>query len=710
MRCWMGSSDRDRRATDAGARRNVNLSAFSARALGGVSTRLRRTGYLRKWIILGALIGVVAGLGAIAFTTALEWATRFFLGTLAGYTPPTPFGEGHAFASGGHFARPWSIPLVVGLGGLLSGFLVFKFAPEAEGHGTDAAIAAVHHGPKGIRARVSGIKIVASALTIGSGGSAGREGPTAQISAGFGSMLSRWLDLTPSDARIAVAVGIGAGIGSIFRAPLGGAILGAEVLYRDDVEVEALIPSIVASIVGFAVFGAVEGFSPIFGVLQGYQFRHPFHLVYFALIGVVAGLVGRLYARSFYGVVRLTHRLPGSRMLKPAAAGVLVGLIALVVPEVLGTGYGWVQAAMGPRLLTLPLWIVLLLPFAKILATSLSIGSGGSGGIFGPGMVIGGFLGAGAWRLLSDLPGVPASPAPFVVVGMIACFGSVAHAPIAVMLMVAEMTGNLHLLAPAMVAVGLAALVVGDVTIYSSQLKNRAESPAHGFRFGLPLLASVPVAEAMRTPRLVLEAKSSVRESLDSLIALDLAGAPVRDERGRFLGSVETDELVEREPGETVDRASDPMTPTVPIEANLDAVVEALAVDHARRVVVLDHDHRVAGLVAASDLVRAYRGFLEESLRRLGSTFRGTMLLEEEVRAGAAAEGKSVSDPSWPKGTVVVAIQRGEQLIFPESQTKLQTGDVVSILAPAGKEDRVRFDIAGPVPAESIEPDGGGMI
>ena len=184
---------------------------------------------------------------------------------------------------------------------------MFRLAPEAEGHGTDAAIAAVHHEPRGIRGRVSAVKILASAITIGSGGSAGREGPTAQISAGFGSMLSRWLDLTPADSRIAVTVGIGAGIGAIFRAPLGGAILGAEVLYREDVEAEALIPSLIASIAAFAVFGIVEGFAPIFHVAGGYHFEHPAELVAYSLIGVLAGLTARLYARSFYGTARLSH-------------------------------------------------------------------------------------------------------------------------------------------------------------------------------------------------------------------------------------------------------------------------------------------------------------------------------------------------------------------------------------------------------------------
>ena len=186
-----------------------------------IVARLKNASYLRKWLILGVVIGVVAGLGAIAFIVALETSGKLLLEGLGGYKPPLPIGEGNRLLAG-HFDRPWAIPLVVALGGLISGFLVFRYVPEAEGHGTDAAIAAVHHNPRGIRGRVTAIKIVASAATIGAGGSAGREGPTAQISAGFGSLLARRLQLTPQDSRIAVSVGIGAGIGSIFRAPLGG--------------------------------------------------------------------------------------------------------------------------------------------------------------------------------------------------------------------------------------------------------------------------------------------------------------------------------------------------------------------------------------------------------------------------------------------------------------------------------------------------------
>ena len=417
------------------------------------------------------------------------------------------------------------------------------------------------------------IKLLSSAATIGSGGSAGREGPTAQISAGFGWLLARKMDLSPQDARIAVTVGTGAGIGAIFRAPLGGAVLGTEILYRDDLEPEALLPSLVASIVGFSNFGAVEGFTPIFGTLHTPQFDHPVQLGYYAMLGIAAGLVGRVYARTFYGTTRLSKRLPGAPWIKPAIAGVLVGLIGLAFPEVLSTGYGWLQIGMRDGLPETALWVILLLPLLKIVTTSLSIGSGGSGGIFGPGMVVGGFVGLAVWRVLHDIaPDVPDVPAPFMVVGMIACFGSIAHAPLGLMLMVAEMTGSLALLPPAMLAIGVAAVVVRQDTIYESQIRSRAEAPGHRARFGLPLLGSTPAREVMRRPRLVLDSHVSLAQGRQMMATAGVEHAPVV-EGERFAGVVRR--TVDDGPP-TVGEAVDSEFPTVSADAHLDAALDAM--------------------------------------------------------------------------------------------------------------------------------------
>ncbi|MGV0736271.1 chloride channel protein [Mycobacterium syngnathidarum] len=443
-----------------------------------LSRFLRRSGYLRKWLVLGVSIGVIAGLGAVVFYLALDYTGRFLLGYLGGYDIPKPVGDGGDDGSPG-FDRPWAIPLITCGGALVSAWLVARFAPEAEGHGTDNAIEAVHTDPRSIRARAIWVKTVASALTIGSGGSGGREGPAAQISAGFGSLLTRRLDLPDDDGRLAVSLGIGSGIGAIFGAPLGGAVLAASIVYREDFDYRALVPGFITSATAYAVLGSILGFDPLFGTLtDGYRFDHPLDLGWFVVLGIVAAMFGWLYARIFYGTVALTAKLPGGKVVKPAVGGLAVGVLALAVPQVLASGYGWAEkAAATDTLMAIPLWIVLLMPLAKIVATSLSIGTGGSGGIFGPGVVVGAFVGAAVWRLgeITGAPGLPASPAVFVVVGMMACFGSVAHAPLAVTIMVAEMTDSFAVIPGAMVAVGIAYMLIArtDVSIYRAQRRYR---------------------------------------------------------------------------------------------------------------------------------------------------------------------------------------------------------------------------------------------
>ena len=316
-----------------------------AAAGGHFGASIRASGYLQKWLLLGVTIGFIAGLGAVLFYVALKYTGEFLLGYLAGYHIPTPVGEGGSHGSAG-FQRPWALPLVTTAGALLSAFIVAKLAPEATGHGTDEAIEAVHGDPRAIRFRAVLVKMVASALTIGSGGSAGREGPTAQISAGFSSLLARRLNLSDEDGRTAVALGIGAGIGAIFAAPLGGAVLAASLPYRDDFDYRYLLPGFITSGTAYAVLGAFLGFEPLFGYIDAeYRFEKAWPLLWFVVIGLVAAAIGYLYARTFHATVGLTHRLPGRPVLKPALGGLLVGLFGLLIPQILSSGYGWAQLA-----------------------------------------------------------------------------------------------------------------------------------------------------------------------------------------------------------------------------------------------------------------------------------------------------------------------------------------------------------------------------
>ncbi len=652
--------------------------------------------YLAKWLFLGTLIGVVAGLGAVAFYLGIAWATDFFLGTLAGYLPPAPAGEGVTRVVAPD--RPWLLPAVTALGALISGLIVFTLAPEAEGHGTDAAIDAIHHKWGRIRARIPPIKLVASAITIGSGGSGGREGPAAQISAGFGSLLSDWLGLDTQDRRIAVAAGMGAGIGAIFRAPLGGALMAAEILYLHDLEVEAIIPGLIASIVGYSVYGAFFGYMPIFGAQTQLAFDQPIQLVYYGLLGVLSGLGGLLYARSFYGISGMFHRLALPRWLKPALGGGLVGLLGIWVPGALHMGYGWVQIGMSRDLLGLPLWMVLVLPLAKILATSLSIGSGGSGGIFGPGMVIGGMLGAAFWRLGQGvLPQMPADPGSFVIIGMMALFGGIAHAPLAVMLMVAEMTGNLSLLAPAMIAVAISTILVGDTTIYRSQLPNRAASPAHRVRFSFPLLSSLLVRDAMTAPGPTVAAAAPLAGVVAAVESDPAGGAVLLNEQAEVVGTVSRAHLAEMPRGDGTIPArqvaeSNPILLTP--DQTLDVALEKLTERGLNWAPVVENRHLV-GRLLTRDIAQEYKQTLQRSVRRATALTAGTVLFEARVEPQSPLAGRALRDLGLPAKALVISVVRAGATIFPRADTRLEAGDTVMIMADPASEVALRTFLAG---------------
>jgi H+/Cl- antiporter ClcA/CBS domain-containing protein len=646
--------------------------------------------YTQKWLVLGTIVGIIAGLGAVVFYEALRLATYVFLQVLAGYRVPLPASEGGAVASS-YFARPWAIPLIACVGALAGAVLVFAVAPEAEGHGTDAAIAAVHHNPRGVRLRTVFVKIVASALTIGSGGSGGREGPTGQISAGFGSFLARFLDLSPADARITVASGIGSGIGAIFGAPLGGAVLATEILYRDDFEVEALLPSFIASIVGYSMWGSFEGFGPLFGYVGNYRLTSAVQLGWFGVIGILGGLVGLLYAKSFYGMAAFFSRLTVPRWVRPAIGGLIVGCIGLAIPEVLGTGYGWIQAGLGAQLLHIPLWIVLILPFARIATTGLSIGSGGSGGIFGPGMVIGAFVGAAVWRLLEPVvPSLGHDPAPYVIVGMMACFGSISRAPLAVMLMVAEMTGTLSLIVPAMLAVGLATLIVrrNDDTIYRSQLRSRAESPAHRILTGLPLLAMVTASQAMAPARCVLAEPGKPSTFLTQMEESEVSAAPLVDPQGHYVGVV-TIRALQDSTGDAsavdVEGLVDSTFAPIHESVHLDVVLDTLTSTPQTWAAVIDDERRVVGTIAITDIVRNYRRTMQANLRRAAELGGSTGISEITVAHNSPIVDVPLRSSSIPRGVLITAIERGRDVIRPTGETIIRSGDRLMVLG--GSDD-----------------------
>lgn len=436
-----------------------------------------------RLLVLAVLMGVVGGLSAQIFVALVGFGEKLLMVGFAGYVPPEPGTMNPAPIIGSWGL--WLIPVITTLGGLMSGLLVYTFAPEAEGHGTDAAVEAFHFKGGRIRPIVPAVKTLASAITIGSGGAAGKEGPAAQISVGIGSVVADLLHLPDEERRLLVLAGMAAGLAAIFKSPLGMAIFAVEILYAGMAfETEALIYTVIASVVAYAVNGLFAGWEPIFLSVQSVVFSRPVALLGYAVLGVVAGLVGAIEPTIFYGIRDLFKRLRMPNHFKPAIGGLMMGSLALVVPQTISTGYGWVQMAMTGGYIG---WSLILLAFAKILAMSLTISSGGSGGVFGPNVYIGGMVGAWvAFAVDQIIPGAKLNPSAFAIVGMAAVFAGTARVPIASLVMVAEMTGGYGLIVPCMLATITSFVIQRTVgsyfrypRLYESQVELRRDSPVH---------------------------------------------------------------------------------------------------------------------------------------------------------------------------------------------------------------------------------------
>jgi CIC family chloride channel protein len=582
-----------------------------------------------RLLSLAFLLGVITGLGAIAFYLATQGVAHVALGKLAGYQPePHPGGEPSLpwlYGAVGAF-RPWVLLLLPMLGGLISGVLVFTVAPEAEGHGTDSVIEAYHHKQGYIRPRVPLVKIVASAITIGTGGSGGREGPIAQIGAGVGSYLAGLLKLKSADRRILMAAGMGAGIAAIFRAPLAGALFAAEVLYRSpEFEPEVIIPAGLASVVSYCTFGAMFGWKPLFNT-PDLTFIQPLQLGPYLLLALFMILLATLYTRSFYGFIGIFHRLGIPKILKPALGALATGLVGVGLyfaagrrPEVLSVfsfGYNALQNAMGGGE-TMSAGILLAIAVGKILTTSLTIGSGGSGGVFGPSMVIGGCGGGalGVW-LHSAWPHLVPHPASFVIIGMGGFFAAAAKTPFSTLIIISEMTGSYHLLLPALWVCMISFLLSDEQSIYRSQVEGRAKSPAHQGSFVQQALSGLSISpfidfEAGREP---LHPETSLEEVISRFDESEYTVLPVADAQNHFLGVVALEDVhvAAREPATrpiicAADLTRSDVTPLIP-EDRLDRAVELFVENDLLALPVVNNhsDRIVRGMVKRYDVSGAY--------------------------------------------------------------------------------------------------------
>ena len=527
-------------------------------------------------IALAPIVGIVAGFGAVLFHGLCQLMTHFCLGALAGYEQGGPSNEAElpGFMSlsvttngDGHVSLiPWLIVLVPTVGGLISGALVYLFAPEAEGHGTDAAIDAYHNKRGLIRARVPLVKMITSAITLGTGGSGGREGPIAQIGAGFGSFLATKLKLSDSDRRILMAAGLGAGIGAIFHAPLAGAIFAIEVLYRDpDFEAEALIPAFIATAVSYCTFSIAifflsgkYAFVPLFATPEGLKFEKPLLLLPLTALALVMSFASLAYVKCFYGIRDLFTRMRIPNLFKPSLGAAATGLLAVGLYytmratsgeeaatdslSVLSFGYGFLQKLLEGSEAPLLISVLLVVGLGKMVTTALTIGSGGSGGVFGPSMVIGAALGTVIGLTLHRwIPLLVAQEdvVIFTILGMASFFAAAANTPVSTLIMVSELTASYELLLPSMWVCALAYMANRGWTVYTEQVKSRLESPAHRGDFIIDVLEGMTVSQVvsdMHRQFVSVPSDMPLREMDQLLTDTKQVCFPVVDHDGKYRG------------------------------------------------------------------------------------------------------------------------------------------------------------------------------
>jgi CIC family chloride channel protein len=578
-----------------------------------------------RTLLHAALVGLGAGILGCAFFACAELVQNLLLERLAAYEPLRAHGEKVWGATASGQLRLWLLVAIPTIGALIGG-LVCRFAPECRGGGGDATIDAFHHEQGVVRRRVLWVKPLASIATLGAGGSGGREGPTMHIGAALGSLIGRYLGVTPRERRVLMVAGIAAGISAVFRAPLGAALIAIEMLYRDDFESEALIPSVLASVIAYSVSISVFGQSTLFGHLPPYAF-HPDQIPLYIGLAIVVSAAASTFVASLRFAQKLFDRADVPDWVRPALGGLSLGILVVLTLHVvgpvigradrglgiLGGGYGVSQVAItGADWLPMG-WtaveVLALLALVKIVASSVTIGSGGSAGDFAPALAIGGLLGGAfgiAARVILHDPTI--QPGAFALVGMGTFYGGIANTPLAALVLVCEMAGSYELLVPLMLAEGLAVIVLRKVSLYPAQLATLRDSPVH--RREVDPLANARCADVLRRDRtfVTLAPETPIRDLLQQV---ELAGPqgifPVVDDARRLRGLISDEALrlaVANPELHLVGVAADLMTPavSVPQDADLRTTAQLLVSNDLRGLPVVDDERRVIGILDEHDL------------------------------------------------------------------------------------------------------------
>jgi CIC family chloride channel protein len=560
-----------------------------------------------RWIyldLLSIVVGISGGLGAVAFRKLVELSHDFFFGFLLPLLPNSYF-----------------VVLLPILGGLIVGPLIYKLAPEAKGDGISHIMIALQRFTGDIRKRAGLVLIFTSAITLGSGGSAGREGPIALIGASAGSAIGKAIKLSARDLKVLTCCGVASGIAATFNAPMGGAIFSMEVISKKFTSLDA-VPILLAAVVGKAV--ATELIDPVPEFVNPNFYFTTFDMVLCFFIGPLFGFLSFLWVKGYYFFEDRFQDLPLPDILKPAIGGLTAGVCGIFFFEfgIMGVGYEGINnifmlAARAPA--TDLLLLLLALGLLKMLATSSTVGSGGSGGVFAPTLYIGTMFGLAAGMLAEILaPDQIANPLDYGLLGMGALFAGTAGAPLTCIFMITEMTGNYS---------GLPSLIICCITSYTVArilLKGGSIYTIKLMRKGIyldlpqPVLSEVSVGEAMHKEVITVSPLCRISEVRDGIYRCNYTGFPVVDE-GRLVGMITFDDIRRIPPHEQEKMTVKEVAVRAPITINphqsAKMAMDIMYENDVGRLAVVEKDdaQKLIGIITRSDVIRAYEREMKRS-------------------------------------------------------------------------------------------------
>jgi len=588
-------------------------------------------------ILVGALIGLGGGFGAVGFRYLIRLVQRISYGTWT-------------FDLDAVRAIPWYVLIFIpAIGGLLVGPLVFRLAREARGHGVPEVMEAVTLQGGVIRTRLVLIKALASAITIGTGGSVGREGPIVQIGSAFGSTVGQLFRVSAGRLKTLVGCGAAAGIAGTFNAPIAGALFALEVILGD-FGVSQFSPIVISSVVSTIVTRSLIGDMPAF-IVPSYELVSAYEMLPYAILGLAAGVVGVGFSIILYKAEDGFEALPIPDLSKPVLGGLIIGSISLAFPHILGVGYETIDMALAGKMT----WYLMLgLIFVKLTATSITIGSGGSGGIFAPslflGALTGGFL--GTW-VHQYFPSQTAGPGAYAMVGMGAVVAATTHAPLTAMIIIFEMTGDYKIIAPLMVACVISCVLATRLkrtSIYTEKLRRR------GIELFEPLEVDVmrrqPVSSAITREPVLVTQETPFRDLVDLVVNSPQNEFFVVREGREYVGTISVRQLrrviFDRDWLDQLIIAGDMADITYPSlgpEDNLDLAMKLFAQEHIEELPVLA-EGKLVGSVRKADVLDLYN---REVMRRdLSSGFHGALTWVERTKSIDLGEGYVMAELEAP--------------------------------------------------------------